>query len=81
MDDVITRYLDCWNEADPAKRRRLIEDVWAVDARYIDPIGEARGRDAIDATIAAAQEHSPACSSRWPDRWMRAAARRASPGT
>ena len=55
MDDVITRYLACWNETDPAARRTLIEETWAEDASYIDPLAEARGRDAIDATIAAAQ--------------------------
>ncbi|HEY2640934.1 MAG TPA: nuclear transport factor 2 family protein [Streptosporangiaceae bacterium] len=59
MNDVITRYLNCWNETDPAARRKLIEDAWAADARYIDPLGEAQGRDAIDATIAAVQEQFP----------------------
>jgi hypothetical protein len=59
MNDVITRYLNCWNETDPATRRKLIEDAWAADARYIDPLGEAHGRDAIDATIAAVQEQFP----------------------
>ncbi|HEY2315969.1 MAG TPA: nuclear transport factor 2 family protein [Streptosporangiaceae bacterium] len=59
MNDVITRYLNCWNETDPAARRKLIEDAWAADARYIDPLGEAHGRDAIDATIAAVQEQFP----------------------
>ena len=59
MNDVITRYLGCWNETDPATRRKLIEDAWAADASYIDPLGEAYGRDAIDATIAAVQEQFP----------------------
>jgi hypothetical protein len=26
MKDVVARYLDCWNETDPAARRKLIED-------------------------------------------------------
>ena len=59
MNDVITRYLDCWNETDPAARRTLIDETWADDASYTDPLGEARGRDEIDATIAAAQEQFP----------------------
>jgi hypothetical protein len=59
MNDVITRYLDCWNETDPAARRKLIDDAWAADASYIDPLGVAYGRDAIDATIAAVQEQFP----------------------
>ncbi len=59
MNDVIARYLDCWNETSPAARRKLIDEVWADDARYIDPLAEAHGRDEIDATIAAAQRQFP----------------------
>ena len=59
MNDVIARYLDCWNETDPAARRKLIDEVWAADARYVDPLAEAQGRAAIDATIAAVQEQFP----------------------
>lgn len=59
MNDVITRYLDCWNETDPAARRQLIDQVWAADARYVDPMAEVQGREAIDATIAAVQEQFP----------------------
>ena len=39
MKDVIARYLDCWNQTDPAARRTLIDEVWAADAEYTDPIG------------------------------------------
>ncbi len=27
MNNVISRYLDCWNETDPAARRKLIDEV------------------------------------------------------
>ena len=59
MHDLISRYLACWNENDPDARRKLIDEVWADDASYIDPLAEAHGRDAIDATIAAAQGQFP----------------------
>jgi hypothetical protein len=59
MDDVIARYLDCWNETDADSRRALIEQVWTADASYIDPMAEAHGRDAINATIAAVQGQFP----------------------
>jgi hypothetical protein len=59
MNDVIARYLDCWNETDPAVRRKLIDEVWAAEADYIDPMAEAHGRDAIDATIGAVQQQFP----------------------
>ncbi len=53
------RYLAAWNETDPAARRQAIADLYAPDARYVDPLVDARGRDAIDATIAAAQAQFP----------------------
>lgn len=59
MDDVVARYLDCWNETDPVARRKLIDEVWAADAEYTDPLAEARGREAIDATITAVQTQFP----------------------
>ena len=59
MNDVIARYLDCWNEADPAARQVLIGDVWAADAEYTDPLAQARGRAEIDALIAAVQNQFP----------------------
>jgi len=59
MDNVIARYLACWNETDPAARRKVIEETFAADASYIDPLAEAHGGDAIDATIAAVQGQFP----------------------
>ena len=59
MTDVIARYLDCWNETDPAARRKQIDDAWTAEASYVDPMAEAHGRDAVDATIAAVQAQFP----------------------
>jgi hypothetical protein len=63
MSDFATmaaRYIDSWNETDPATRRTAITGLWADDGEYIDPVGAARGRDQIDATIAAVQAQFPA---------------------
>jgi SnoaL-like domain len=46
---VIDRYINSWNETDPAARRALIDEVWAEHGRYTDPLAVAEGRDAIDA--------------------------------
>lgn len=53
---VAHRYLDAWNETDPAKRRDLIEEVFAADATYTDPLGAVAGHDGIDGFIAGAQQ-------------------------
>jgi len=62
VHEVIERYIACWNQTDPGLRRKLIDEVWAADASYTDPLGEAVGREAIDATIAAVQEQFPGFS-------------------
>ena len=57
--DLADRYLAAWNETDPAARRTAIDDLVADDVRYTDPLVEAEGRDALDATVAAVQEQFP----------------------
>jgi hypothetical protein len=56
INDLVTRYLETWNETDPAARRKAIDELWAPGGVYNDPIATAEGRDQIDATIAAVQE-------------------------
>lgn len=60
MQDLIDRYLACWNETDSAARRELINKTWADDAQYVDPLVDARGHDAIDAAISGVQQQFPA---------------------
>jgi hypothetical protein len=55
IEHTVRRYLEIWNETDPATRRAAIDELWAEDGTYTDPMAAARGRDAIDATIAAVQ--------------------------
>ncbi len=59
MQEIVQRYIASWNETDPARRRKLVDELWADEASYIDPLAEAHGRDAIDAVIAAVQEQFP----------------------
>ena len=57
--DLADRYLAAWNETDPAARRTAIDDLFTDDVRYTDPLVDAEGRDALDATIGAVQEQFP----------------------
>jgi SnoaL-like domain len=59
MQEIVERYIDCWNEADPGRRRELIDSLWAADGSYTDPLADVRGRDQIDAVMAAAQQQFP----------------------
>src|SRR5215207_3234257 len=55
FEQVAARYIDTWNETDPAARRMAIDQLWANDGRYVDPLAAVQGHAAIDATIAAVQ--------------------------
>ncbi|MEV4561737.1 nuclear transport factor 2 family protein [Kitasatospora sp. NPDC049285] len=59
LQNLAERYLAAWNETDPAARRKLIDDAWAEDGSYTDPLVEANGRDELDATLAAVQAQFP----------------------
>jgi hypothetical protein len=59
MQEIVERYIASWNETDAPSRRKLVEEIWADQASYIDPLAEAHGRDAIDAVIAAVQAQFP----------------------
>ncbi len=54
-ETMVARYLAPWNEADPARRRALIAEAWAVGGSYVDPLAEVAGHDGLDGLIAAVQ--------------------------
>lgn len=53
--ELVQRYLAAWNETDTAARQAVLQEVFADDAVYTDPLVSVRGRDGLDATIAAVQ--------------------------
>ena len=62
MPDVTTlvdTYIALWNEADPARRRALVEQTFTADGEYLDPLMRGEGTDGIDAMVAAAQAQFP----------------------
>ena len=62
MGDVTTivdTYLAMWNETDPKRRARLIEQAWVGDGRYADPMLEARGHGALGEMVAGVQAKFP----------------------
>ena len=56
---VADRYLAAWNETDPEARRAAVDEVFSADVRYTDPMVDARGAEALAATIGAVQAQFP----------------------
>jgi len=56
---IATRYIDLWNERTPARRREILSQNWARDARYVDPLMSGDGHDGVDALIAGVQQRFP----------------------
>jgi hypothetical protein len=56
---VVDGYIAMFNETDAERRRAIIDEVWAEDASYLDPLMSGEGRDGIDAMVAGAQQQYP----------------------
>lgn len=52
----VERYVSMWNEADPARRRLLIEELWTPDCVNFTRLNEYRGWDALEARVRASWE-------------------------
>ncbi|MDH6111570.1 ketosteroid isomerase-like protein [Kitasatospora sp. MAP12-15] len=59
FEQLADQYIALWNETDDATRRKLVDEVWAEDAVYTDPLVVAAGREAFAATIGAVQSQFP----------------------
>ena len=59
LNEIVAAYGAAWNETDEGTRRKLLEQSWADDAIYQDPMGRAEGRDALVAHIGGFHEMMP----------------------
>jgi hypothetical protein len=59
ITETVDTYLAMWNEADPARRAQLIIEAWATKGRYVDPVQEAEGHDALSAMVDSVHERFP----------------------
>ncbi|MCW0215826.1 MAG: nuclear transport factor 2 family protein [Pseudonocardia sp.] len=57
--DSVRYYLDAWNATDPDDRAKAVAAVFTEDARYVDPLADVTGHDAIAALIAGVQQQFP----------------------
>jgi hypothetical protein len=59
FDNVVAQYLRVWNTTDEAARRKAVDEVFAPDVRYVDPLAAVEGRDALNALIGAVHQQFP----------------------
>jgi hypothetical protein len=59
VNTLVQHYFAIWNETDASRRRELIAQTWADDARYIDPMMRSEGHAGIDAMIQGVQQNFP----------------------
>jgi SnoaL-like domain len=59
VSDLISKYIEAWNQTDAAARRDLIGEIWAPDGRYIDPLADVTGPEQVDGVIEAVQAQFP----------------------
>ena len=59
LTQLVHRYIDAWNETDPAQRRELVAAVWSDDGTYLDPMLSGAGHDSITTMIGLAQQQFP----------------------
>lgn len=57
--DLVTDYLDAWNAGDPADRRARLDRLCTSDVRYVDPLADVTGIEALDALIGTVQATFP----------------------
>jgi hypothetical protein len=56
LTSIVDAYLAIWNETDAGNRRQQIEQLWAADGTYTDPLAAVSGRDSFSELIGAAQQ-------------------------
>ena len=56
---VVDAYLAMWNEEDPERRAERIAEAWVPEGRYLDPLLEAEGHDALSTMVATVHQHYP----------------------
>lgn len=58
MSDIVAKYLETWN-AEGTEREALLAQHWSPRARYVDPLADISGVEALGAVIGAVRAQFP----------------------
>jgi hypothetical protein len=59
VTELVSRYLDTFNETHPGRRRELLETLYTTDCTYTDPHADLHGREQIGGFIEQTQGRFP----------------------
>ncbi|CAN5259998.1 nuclear transport factor 2 family protein [soil metagenome] len=59
IENIVTRYIESFNESDAAKRAAILAEIYVDDCCYTDPHAVVSGRAAIADFIAGVQARLP----------------------
>ena len=55
LNTIVDKYLEIWNETDSSARRQKVDELWAEDGVYVDPLASVSGPAAFDQVVGGAQ--------------------------
>ncbi|WP_181780247.1 nuclear transport factor 2 family protein [Pseudonocardia pini] len=59
MTQIVNEYLTAWNTTDAEQRAKAVAAVFTDDARYVDPLADVTGHEAIVALIGGVHQQFP----------------------
>ena len=59
LQTTVDAYFAMWNEPDPSRRTAHIEQAWAGECRYVDPVLEAEGHAGLAEMVASVHAQFP----------------------
>lgn len=61
---TVDRYFAAWNDTDPRSRLEAVTAAWSCDGRYVDPVTDVTGHEAISEMIGGVHEQYPGVTLR-----------------
>lgn len=61
---TVDRYFAAWNDTDPLSRLEAVARAWSPEGRYVDPVADVIGHEAISDMIGGVHEQYPGVTLR-----------------
>jgi hypothetical protein len=61
---TVDHYFEAWNDTDPRSRLQAVARVWSPEGRYVDPVADVTGHEAISNMIGGVHEQYPGVTFR-----------------